>query len=77
MRVKIFPPRGCDRSALDDRSWADLPEGTTVGDVLKIIKCSPFKAKILLVSVNGEHSRLDHELKDGDVVGFFSLVSGG
>ena len=77
MRVKIFPPRGCDRSALDDRSWADLPEGTTVGDVLKIIKCSPVKAKILLVSVNGEHSRLDHELKDWDVVGFFSLVSGG
>ena len=77
MRVKVFPPRGCDRSALDERSWMDLPEGTTVGDVLKIIKCSPLRAKMLLVSVNGEHSRLDHELKDGDVVGFFSLVSGG
>ena len=77
MKVKIFPPRGCDRSALDERSWAELPEGSTVGDVLKIIKCSPVKAKLLLVSVNGEHSRLGRELKDGDVVGFFSLVSGG
>ncbi len=73
----MFPPRGCDRSALDERSWMDLPEGTTVGDVLKIIKCSPLRAKMLLVSVNGEHSKLDNVLRDGDVVGFFSLVSGG
>lgn len=77
MKVKIFPPRGCDRSVLDERYWADLPEGSTVGDVLRIIKCSPVRAKLLLVSVNGEHSKLDYVLRDGDVVGFFSLVSGG
>ena len=77
MRVKVFPPHGCDRSALDAKSWMEIPEGSTVGDVLKIIKCSPVRAKILLVSVNGEHSKLSRDLKDGDVVGFFSLVSGG
>ena len=77
MKVKVFPPRGCDRSALDKRSWMELPEGSNVGDVLKIIKCSPLKAKLLLVSVNGERVKLKHVLKDGDVVGFFSLVSGG
>lgn len=77
MRVKILPPRGCDRSILDERSWADLPEGSTVGDVLKIIKCSPLKAKLLLVSVNGERAKFKHVLHDGDVVGFFSLVTGG
>ena len=26
MKVKILPPHGCDRSALDARSWAELPE---------------------------------------------------
>ena len=77
MRVKIFPPLGCDRSALDERSWADMPEGSTVSDVLKLIKCNPVKAKMLLVSVNGERAKLGHELHDGDVVGFFSPVSGG
>ena len=77
MRVKILPPAGCDRSALDERSWAELPEGSTVGDVLKLIKCSPVKARLLLVSVNGERAKLHRELRDGDVVGFFSLVSGG
>ena len=77
MRVKIFPPHGCDRSALDERSWADLPEGSTVSDVLRLIKCNPVRAKMLLVSVNGERARLGRVLRDGDVVGFFSLVSGG
>ncbi len=77
MKVKVFPPRGCDRSALDERSWADIPEGSTVGDVLRLIKCSPVKAKLLLVSVNGEHAKLSRELREGDVVGFFSPVSGG
>lgn len=77
MRVKVLPPRGCDRSALDERSWAELPEGSTVSDVLRIIKCSPVKAGLLLVSVNGERTKLSRELHDGDVVGFFSLVSGG
>ena len=77
MRVKIFPPRGCDRSALDSKSWAELPEGSTVGDVLKLIKCNPIKAKLLLVSVNGERAKFSRVLHDGDVVGFFSPVSGG
>ena len=77
MKVKVFPPRGCDRSALDERSWAELPEGSRVSDVLKMIKCSPLKAKLLLVSVNGERSKIDRVLKDGDVVGFFAPVSGG
>lgn len=77
MRVKVIPPAGSDRSALDERSWIDIPEGSTVGDVLKIIKCNPVKAKLLMVSVNGERSSLKQELRDGDVVGFFSLVTGG
>lgn len=77
MRVKVLPPSGCDRSALDERSWAEMPEGSTVGDVLKLVKCSPVKARLLLVSVNGERAKFGRKLKDGDVVGFFSLISGG
>ena len=61
MRVKIFPPHGSDRSMLDERSWAELPEGCTVRDVLRLVRCSP----------------LNRELHDGDVVGFFFPVSGG
>ena len=77
MRIKVLPPHGCDRGALDARSWAELPEGSTVRDVLRLVRCSPVKAKLLLVSVNGERSPLTRVLRDGDVVGFFFPVSGG
>ena len=77
MRVKILPPHGCDRSALDERSWAELPEGSTVHDALRLVRCGPLKAKLLLVSVNGERSSLARELHEGDVLGFFFPVSGG
>lgn len=77
MRVKIIAPLGSDRSALDERSWTELPEGSTVKTALKQIKCSPLKAKLLLVSVNGERASLSRELQDGDVIGFFSPMSGG
>lgn len=77
IRVKVFPPYGCDRSALDERSWMKLEEGSTVGDVLKIIRLSPLKAKLLLMSVNGERASLSQKLKDGDVIGFIAPVSGG
>ena len=76
MRVKILPPHGSDRGALDERSWAELPEGSRVRDALRLIRCPPLKAKLLLVSVNGERSALDCALRDGDVVGFFFPVSG-
>ena len=77
IRVKVFPPYGCARSALDERSWMEVEEGSTVGDVLKIIRLSPLKAKLLLMSVNGERASLSQKLKDGDVIGFIAPVSGG
>ena len=77
MRVKIVPPFGCDRSKLDERSWAELEEGSTVLDALQLIRCNPLKARLLLVSVNGERSSFNRVLIDGDVIGFFFPVSGG
>ena len=77
MKVKILPPHGCERGALDARSWAELPEGSRVRDALRLVRCSPLTAKLLLVSVNGERSPLARVLHDGDVVGFFFPVSGG
>ena len=77
MRVKIIAPRGADRSALDERGWASLPEGATLRDALRLVRVNAVKAKLLLVSVNGERAKLDTPLSDGDVVGFFALVAGG
>ena len=61
----------------ENRLVCGLEEGSTVGDVLKIIRLSPLKAKLLLMSVNGERASLSQKLKDGDVIGFIAPVSGG
>ena len=77
MRVKVFPPYGCSRDKLDERGWIELPEGSTVADALKAIRCSRLKAKLLLCSLNGERTDLNAPLKDGDVIGFFIPAAGG
>ncbi len=77
IRVKIIPPQGADRSALDARGWAPLQSGATLRDALRLVRVSPLRARLLLASVNGERVPLETPLRDGDVVGFFALCSGG
>ncbi len=77
IRVKIVPPYGAERARLDERGWAELPEDARLSDALRLIRVSPVKARLLLVSVNGERVPFDTPLHDGDVVGFFSLIAGG
>lgn len=77
MRVKIIPPPGCRRDLLDERGWVELPEGSTVADALRVIRCGKLKAKLLLCSRNGERADFRTPLQDGDVIGFFSPISGG
>lgn len=59
------------------KAGAEPPEGSTVADALRLIRCGKLKAKLLLCSRNGECTDLHAPLRDGDVIGFFSLVSGG
>lgn len=77
IRVKVLPPPGCDRSVLDEKCWVCIPDGSTVRGVLRLIKCSPIKAKLFLITVNGEKTQMSRRLRDGDVIGFFSPMSGG
>ena len=77
IRVKIIPPAGSDRSRLDVRGWTELPDGATLRDALRVVRCNPAVAKLLLASVNGERVALTTQLQDGDVIGFFQLCTGG
>jgi hypothetical protein len=65
IRIKVLPPHGCDRSGIDERGWMELPEGATLRDVLRRIKCSRALAKLLLASVNGERAPFSTVLRDG------------
>ena len=54
----------------------ELPDGTTVGEVVeKVLKIPPDAVKV--VFVNGRHVPFEHVLADGDRVGIFPPVAGG
>ena len=77
IRVKVYAPSWCNIAALDERGWIEMPDGSTLADVLKQIKLPKFAAKILLAAVNSEQKPLDTVLKDGDMVSFFAIMAGG
>ena len=70
LRKKLPPgsPRGkCD---------LDLPEGTTIGQVLGRMDIPRASAQIVLI--NGDHDRdFARPLQDGDVLSVFPPVAGG
>ena len=77
IRVKVFVPSWCDSRMLDERGWVEVAEGSTLADVIRMIKMSKFIAKVFQASVNGEAVPLTTPLQNGDVIGFFSLMTGG
>lgn len=77
MRIKVYPPPGFKSDKINERGWMELPEGSTLGDVVRMIRVPRILAKLLIVSVNGVKSDFDTVLNNGDSVGFFSLIAGG
>lgn len=62
-----FTPKDADRH--------ELPDGTTVGQVIDRLGMAPGDVK--LIFVNGVKAELDTRLKDGDRLGLFPAVGGG
>ena len=77
MRIKIFPPMGKKLSNVDERGWIEAEEGATLRDVLKKAGIPPAAARIFMVRVNSEPQPMDTVLHDGDMIGFFSMITGG
>ncbi len=77
MRVKVFTPLGLAAGKLDERGWLELPEGTTLGGALRELRIPCLVSKAFMVRLNSEEKPMDTVLKDGDMIGFFSLISGG
>jgi molybdopterin converting factor small subunit len=77
INIKVFDPFGLCKGKLDERGWTEVAEGTTLGEAVKWLGFSMVVSKILMVRLNGEKLPFDTQLKDGDAIGYFSLVSGG
>lgn len=53
----------------------ELPEGSTIGDLVSTLKLPPGELKVTFV--NGRRRPLDYPLRAGDRVGMFPPIGGG
>ena len=72
VKVKLFASL---RSFAPDEQVLELPENTTIDDVVRSFKF-PGTIRLLRI-VNGEHRPADHVLKDGDELALFPPIAGG
>ena len=73
MRIKVVSPVAIHE--LDENGSLEIPDGSRVRDVLKLLKMSP--ARLLPVSVNGIQVKRSHPLSEGDVLVLIYPLSGG
>jgi molybdopterin converting factor small subunit len=72
VKVKLF---ALLRQFGPDEQTVELPEGTTIDDIVRSLKL-PGTIRLLRI-VNGEHRPTDHVLKDGDDLALFPPIAGG
>lgn len=70
--VKLFATFRQDRFKVSAR---EVPEGTTVADVLRSLDIE--EAEVGTLFVRGRHVEVDRVLVDGEVLAIFPLVGGG
>lgn len=77
IRVKMFAPAWASYQKIDERGWLELQDGAHLKDALAAIRMPGVMGKLFHAAINGEVMPLETELHDGDVIGFFSLMTGG
>jgi len=77
MRVRVYAPPFSDASAVDERGFVDLAEGTTLDGLLRKLGLPLRRLAAGFCVVNYEKARSGTILRDGDVVSFFSILAGG
>ncbi len=70
--IKLFATL---REGRFDSKTVELPEGTTVGDIIQKLNISEKEAAI--VFINSRHAGFERVLQDGDILGMFPPVGGG
>ncbi|HOX31637.1 MAG TPA: MoaD/ThiS family protein [Spirochaetales bacterium] len=77
MKVRVFAPAFGDDACLDREGMLELPEGARLGEVLAALKVPFPLSRLPLCMVNYRRAKPSTPLAEGDIVSFFSIVSGG
>ncbi len=77
MLIKVYLPPYIKSSRLCENGYVTMEEGATLKDLFKLLEVPYPHGMVHLCRVNYEKAGLSRELKDGDTVSFFTLISGG
>jgi len=77
MKVRVYPGTFCNADALDEGGFIYLEEGATLADVYKKIKYPIYLRGLGLCMINHKNAKMNAELKNGDIVSFFTPLAGG
>lgn len=77
IKVKVYAPGFCDHTQIDDQGFVELPVLSTLKDLYSIIKMPLLRRRLMIVRVNYDKVKINHQLKDEDTISIFLPVSGG
>jgi molybdopterin converting factor small subunit len=77
VRIKVYLPPYLNHSRVDEHGYVEIEKGARLKDLFKLLKV-PFPiGAVHLCRVNYDKADLRQQLQDGDIVSFYSLISGG
>ena len=77
MRIKVYLPSFVNYEQVDEKGFVTLEEGSTLRDLFRRLSIRFAFGAVVFCRVNYERAKLNTVLKEGDVVSFFSPLSGG
>jgi len=77
VRIRVYVPVFADASVVDERGFVEMEPGSTLGDLLGLLRIPLKGLAVAFCVVNYEKSGMKRVLHDGDVVSFFSILAGG
>lgn len=77
IRVRVYPGPFGKRDLLDDDGYIQVEDGSTVGDLLKILRVPKMVYRMGLYNLSYKREPLDKKLSDGDVLSFIAPLTGG
>lgn len=77
MRIKVYLPPYLNSDRVDDYGYVEIERGAKLKDLFKLLKVPFPQVTVHLCRVNYDKADLRRQLQDGDIVSFYSLISGG
>lgn len=77
VRIKVYLPPYLNGDRVDENGYVEINEGARLKDLFNLLKVPFPLASVHLCRVNYDKADLQRQLQDGDIVSFYSLISGG